>query len=270
MFKKIFSSFKTHFKILLFLSLGFLVFSGMWIYGAKIKPNYILESIGSNMAFFFLGFLISIYIIDVMLNEIRDQEIKPMRKIVFSEIETFLNKFCNLWYEIYKHSVSGEQPLNTEELFSNASFEKMFTNLDVNCKPDFFIHDSWVVYIQYTISELAKYEDKFDIMAAFIDVELYSKIKEFLSPNYFFFSMNKIYDVFNMRKTQKLATRSLKDIFFININKEEYIDKNIRKINELIKCYLEEGTKLYGKNNRDFFIQLKFQNPKEEPPKCMI
>jgi hypothetical protein len=94
-----------------------------------------LSDFGLNFATETIGVLITVYIVDYLLQSRERARLAPMRVIVFQEICALTNRFMGLIYELYSESVRDTPPDTVKEFIKSDCIYKALLHTSLEGKP---------------------------------------------------------------------------------------------------------------------------------------
>lgn len=94
-----------------------------------------LSDFGLNFATEIIGVLITVYIVDYLLNSREKARLAPMKVIVFQEISVLFNRHLGMYFELYSESVKEEPPATTKEFIEKDCIYKALLYSTVDGKP---------------------------------------------------------------------------------------------------------------------------------------
>jgi len=94
-----------------------------------------LSDFGLNFATEIIGVLITIYIVDYLLNSREKARLAPMRVIVFQEVSVLFNRHIGMYFELYSESVKEEPPATTKRFIEKNCIYKALLYSTIDGKP---------------------------------------------------------------------------------------------------------------------------------------
>lgn len=133
-----------------------------------------LGGFGLNFFTEMLGVVITVLLIDYILKSRRTKEKIPKRIAAYRDISIYVNRYHQLWVDLYHNTVPDPTPSTIEEFFTNEVFRKIMEQLDLNSQYNIFPPMTWWKYMPYKANELHQLGNK-----------ILNRYSDFLQPDIF-------------------------------------------------------------------------------------
>lgn len=157
----------------------------------KFVPGF--YDFGANAITESVSILITVVVLDT-LTRIKDKKDKiPLLYSQYIDIARFINTFMEFWNSIYIAASKDHETASAELLFSKATFEELFSRLDMTRYPNVTPKRTW---FDWFIENGERFENQakeiMDRYIGIIDPELYSCIHYIKDESRFFSSMKNM------------------------------------------------------------------------------
>lgn len=129
-------------RIWLYVSLFILLLFSIFLW--KYSPY---QDFGLNFLTEILGIIITVFLIEKIVEKNREKEMKPITLSGYTDIRLFVNRYISLFQEFYRNSVNEEEPSTLEKFLTEENFNKIWENLDMNCRPSVYPETTMMDYI---------------------------------------------------------------------------------------------------------------------------
>lgn len=101
-----------------------------------------LSDFGGNLFSELIGIVITVSLIDVLLQKIKEEEQKSLTVSAYIEVRQLVNRYVNFVGELFRFTVDEEMPTNIKDLLTDENISKIWDDLDINepTKPTPFGH----------------------------------------------------------------------------------------------------------------------------------
>lgn len=125
-------------SVLLATAVGMLYYNPMKNFWENFFLNFSTE---------LLGIIITVVIIERLLAHQRYIEQLPIKKAMYRDIQLLMSNLISLWESAYRASVKEKDPNSIEELFSQETFSKIGSSLDLTKNANTAPPSNWLYYI---------------------------------------------------------------------------------------------------------------------------
>ncbi len=124
-----------------------------------------------------LGILVTVLIVDQLIRRREESRLLPQQAAAYEDVRLLISRMVSFWSETYKSSVSGASPATLEDLFSDKSFEKICSHLNMDSQPNVIPRRTWWEWFPQNMMEFKKMAETILERHNFIlDPEAYSAV----------------------------------------------------------------------------------------------
>ena len=129
----------------------------LWIFCSKILD---FSSLFLNFFVSFSTSIITVAIINIIIDNKRKQELLPIKKSLYIEVAFFLNRLIDMWEGMYAQSIIDREEISVKTLFTEDVINKIYICLDLEGYPPIIPQDNWFNYLFNQSVELKKIGEK--------------------------------------------------------------------------------------------------------------
>jgi hypothetical protein len=153
--------------ILILLGIGV----GTWKYSSN------LEEFGLNFFTEMLGVLVTVLIVDKVIQYREKNRMIPQKISVYNDVRLFVSRYMSFWIDCYRLSVPEKKPETVEDFFSEKGMPKIWDCLDLDSKANVTPPQTWWTWIPQNAKEFKESGDKIlDRHAHILEPEVYSHV----------------------------------------------------------------------------------------------
>lgn len=135
-----------------------------------LATNGELSSFGLNAFTETLGILVTVLIVDHLIKRQEEVRSLPQKAAAYEDVRLLTSRIVSFWSDVFRSCVSEASPSSLDDLFCQASFEKMLANLNLNSQPNVTPPRTWWEWLPQSLSQhrelaetiLARYNNVLD------------------------------------------------------------------------------------------------------------
>lgn len=132
----------------------FLIASGclyLWLSTSGETSNFGLNAFTET-----LGILVTVLIVDHLIKRQEELRSLPQKATAYEDVRLLTTRIVGFWSEVYRGCVPESSPTSVNELFCQASFEKMRRHLNLNAQPNVTPARTWWDWFPQSLSDHKK------------------------------------------------------------------------------------------------------------------
>ena len=224
------------------------------------------EDFGLNFLTEMLGVLVTVLIVDKVI-QIRDKNrLLPQKMVVYEDIRLFVTRYIMFWTEAFHQSVPEPDPNNLQDFFSNNGMPKILEYLHLNGEPNVTPPRKWSSWLVENAREFEESGDKIlDRHAHMLEPEVYASIHQ-LTESSFNKTILMIPNIMNVDRLHSFPRVNVFGSYSIPTEEEDF--KAILYLHDWCEKQFESYKIIKPSINR--VIQYKPILDKKMPPKSQI
>lgn len=103
-----------------------------------------------------LGILVTVLIVDHLIKRQEELRSLPQKATAYEDVRLLTTRIVGFWSDVYRACVPEASPASVNELFCQASFEKMQRNLNLDSQPNVAPPRTWWEWLTQSLSDHRK------------------------------------------------------------------------------------------------------------------
>lgn len=181
-------------EVLITLVFAVIVFT-LWIFSTG---EHDIPSLWLNLLASFVSSICTILVINNILKRQKEKEVQPLHIALYRDIQLFASRTIDLWSEMYVRSTKSKAKIEVNTLFSELVIMEIYSQLDLEGKPNVFPEQNWFVFIDNSVTDLFWRGNKIlDRYVSVAEPELFQAIHHLINDSPFIGHLLRIKNIHN-------------------------------------------------------------------------